>query len=221
MEIGTDENSHPGADWIDYVRTNNAKRHLRSYISSVLNNEYKRCQHCHPLPGDEVIGFKANDGSITLHKRNCPTAIRIASQRRIIFFYISRILLHCLHKKGDSMLPIEFYEDEHFLYPVRVKIVRRVDRYRFGRDGELNDCIMEKLQQSRKSPFLFIKVLTAETTDSIVVCTADFTVHSVNELNSIMKSISAIDGVDEVQRVVDLGSSRQSHFFNITLDEDR
>lgn len=110
------------------------------------------------------------------------------------------------------MLPIEFYEDERFLYPVRVKVIRRVDRYRFGRDGELNDCIMEKLdelsdciteklQQIRKSTGLFIKVLTAETTDSIVVCTADFTVHSANELNSIMKSISAIEGVDEVHRV--------------------
>ena len=35
---------------------------MRSYIQSVLNKEYKRCSHCHPLPGDKVIGFKAESG---------------------------------------------------------------------------------------------------------------------------------------------------------------
>ncbi len=62
VEIDTDENARPGADWMNHVRTKSAKRHLRNYILSVLNNEYKPCPHCHPLPGDKVIGFKADDG---------------------------------------------------------------------------------------------------------------------------------------------------------------
>ena len=109
VEIDTDENARLGADWIDNVRTKSAKRHLRNYILSVLNNEYKRCPHCHPLPGDNVIGFKADDGTITLHKHTCSTAM--ASQQ------------------GELMPTIEFYEDEHFLYRVRVKVVRRVEHY--------------------------------------------------------------------------------------------
>lgn len=35
VEIGTDENSCPDTDWIDHVLTYKAKRHLRSYLSSV------------------------------------------------------------------------------------------------------------------------------------------------------------------------------------------
>ena len=173
VEIGTDENSCPDADWIDHVLTYKAKRHLRSYLSSINKIEHQRCSHCHPLPGDEVIGFKAEDGTITLHKRNCPTAIRMASQQ------------------GDSILAIEFEENGQFLYPVRVQI-RAVDRYHLLSD--LIDCITNKLHLS-------ISKLSTETIDHIAVCTIDFAVHSASELDSAIKSISAIKSVDEVHRV--------------------
>lgn len=172
VEIGTNENSCPDTDWIDHVLTYKAKRHLRSYLSTVSDIEYQRCPHCHPLPGDEVIGFKADDGKVILHKRNCPSAIRMASQQ------------------GDSILAIEFKENEHFLYPVRVQI-RGVDRYHLLSD--LIDCITEKLHLS-------INKLVTETIDRIAVCTIDFAVHSASELDSAIKSISAIKGVDEVHR---------------------
>mgnify|MGYP003440305205 CR=1 FL=1 len=54
VEIGTNENSCPDTDWIDHVLTYKAKRHLRSYLSTVSDIEYQRCHHCHPLPGDEA-----------------------------------------------------------------------------------------------------------------------------------------------------------------------
>ena len=173
VEIGTDETSCPDTDWIDHVLTYKAKRHLRSYLSSVSNIEYKRCPYCHPLPEDEVIGFKGVEGDITLHKRNCPTAIRIASQQ------------------GDSIVAIEFKENEKFLYPVRVQ-VRSVDRYHLLSD--LIDCITERLHLS-------INKLTTETIDRIAVCSIDFDVHSAGELDTAIKLISTIKGVDEVYRV--------------------
>ena len=173
VDIGTDENSCPDTDWIDHVLTYKAKRHLRSYLSTVSDIEHQRCPNCHPLPGDEVIGFKADDGKVTLHKRNCPTAIRMASQQ------------------GDSILAIDFKENEHFLYPVRVQ-VRGVDRYHLLSD--LIECITEKLHLS-------INKLATETIDRIAVCSIDFAVHSASELDSAIKSISAIKGVDEVHRV--------------------
>ena len=173
VEIGTDENSCPDSDWIDHVLTYKAKRHLRSYLSTVSYIEHQRCPNCHPLPGDEVIGFKADDGKVILHKRNCPSAIRMASQQ------------------GDSILAIEFKENEHCLYPVRVQI-RGVDRYHLLSD--LIECITEKLHLS-------INKLATETIDRIAVCSIDFAVHSASELDSAIKSISAIKGVDEVHRV--------------------
>lgn len=67
-----------------------------------------------------------------------------------------------------------------------------VDRYHLLSD--LVDCITEKLQ-------LCIAILSTETVDRIAVCTIDFSVHSAGELSAAIKSISAIEGVDEVHRV--------------------
>ncbi len=184
VEISTDENARPGADWIDNVLTKNAKRHLRSYIQSVLNNEYKRCPYCHPLPGDKVIGFKAGDGTITLHKHTCSTAM--ASQQ------------------GELMPAIEFYEDEHFLYRVRVKVVRRVEHYYNWKTDEfhLGGIIIKKLKlwHNRKGAGV-TTYISHKPTEQIVVYEADFEVHSATELDSIIKSISAIKDVAEVHRV--------------------
>ncbi|MBR1961563.1 MAG: bifunctional (p)ppGpp synthetase/guanosine-3',5'-bis(diphosphate) 3'-pyrophosphohydrolase [Alistipes sp.] len=173
VEIGTDKESLPDHDWINHVMTYRAKRNLRNYLLTQQPLEYKRCSHCHPLPGDEVIGFKAEDGAITLHKRNCTTAIRLASQY------------------GDSILAVEFEKNEQLLYPVRVQI-RGVDRYHLLSD--LIYCITEKLHLS-------INKLSTETNDRIAVCTIDFAVHSAGELDDAIVSLSAIKGIDEVYRM--------------------
>lgn len=173
VEIGTDENSLPDPEWINHVLTFKAKRQLFSYISTLSTLEYQRCPHCHPLPQDEVIGFKSPDGTITLHKRNCPSAIRMASHQ------------------GDSIVAVDFKENDKFQYPVRVQI-RSVDRYHLLID--VIDCITERLH-------LFINKLVTETIDRIVITTIDFTVRSAGELDAAIKSIYTIKGVDEVYRL--------------------
>ena len=173
VEIGTDENSLPDPEWINHVLTFKAKRQLFNYISTLSTLEYQRCPHCHPLPQDEVIGFKSADGTITLHKRNCTSAIRMASHQ------------------GDSIVAVDFKENDKFQYPVRVQI-RSVDRYHLLID--VIDCITERLH-------LFINKLVTETVDRIVITTIDFTVRSAGELDAAIKSIYTIKGVDEVYRL--------------------
>lgn len=173
VEIGTDENSYPDCDWINFALTYKAKRHLRNYLCHRPSIKYKRCTCCHPLPGDEVIGFKGDDGSIMLHRRDCPVAIRMASQF------------------GDSILAVNFEEDKEFMYPVRLSI-RGVDRYHLLSD--IIDCITD--DQS-----LSISRLSTATIDRIVECFVDFQVHSVGELSSIIELVKAVKGVDEVKRV--------------------
>lgn len=173
IEIGTNENVHPQPDWLNYVSTYKAKRNLRIYFANQRLLEYNRCPKCHPIPGDEVIGFKEHDGSTTLHKRNCHTAVQ-----------------HAAHY-GDSIIAVDFKEDPDFLYPVRIR-VRGVDRYHLLSD--LIECITEELHLSMKE-------LATETVDYIAACTIDFAVHSVAELQTAIDNISAIDGIDEVSRI--------------------
>ena len=173
VEIGTCESVEPDITWLDHVSTYKARKAINSHLSRRPGSRFVRCPHCHPLPGDEVIGFRNPDGSVQVHKRNCQTAIRLASQH------------------GDSIVAVNFEEECTCLYPVRIS-VRAIDRYHLLSD--LVDCITEKLRLSMIG-------LRTETVDHIGVCTIDFEVHSMNELQTAMDSIAAIDGVDEVQRI--------------------
>jgi GTP pyrophosphokinase len=172
IEIGVNEKVSPNADWLNHVLTYKAKRSLQSQLRKIKRIPYKRCPHCNPLPGDELIGFKPDNKKITIHKRNCYEAIMLASQ------------------DGDSIVDVNFEEDMDILYPVRMNI-KAVDRYHLLH--ELIDCITEKLNLS-------IKELMTKTIDAIVDCTIDFSVHSAGELQDIVSYIYTVEGVDEVRR---------------------
>lgn len=173
VEVGVNPNFAPRPDWLDCVQTYKAKSFLRSYLGQIKSIPKNRCLCCHPLPGNEVIGFRELDGTITIHKRDCALAIRQASQ------------------DGDSIVSVDFPEDKDVFYPVRIN-VRAVDRYHLLID--LVDCITNGMKLS-------ISSLNTETVDEIADCTINFSVHSFSELQKVIASISSIDGVDEVHRV--------------------
>lgn len=173
VEIGTAEDAVPEAEWQNHVLTYKAKRSLGCFFTDRPKMEYKRCSCCHPLPGDEVVGFKNTEGQITLHKRNCLTAIRQAS------------------KQGDTIVAVDFKENELFLFPVRV-CIRGIDRHHLLSD--VVACITE--QQN-----LSISKLHTVTQDRIVETTVDFEVHSSNELKQAIDNIRRIKNVDEVARI--------------------
>ena len=173
VEIGTAEDAKPELEWMEHVSTYRAKRYLRGYFANQPRLEYERCNHCNPLPGDEVVGFKDQSGQIVLHKRDCHVAIRLASQH------------------GDSITSVNFVENEAFLYPVRIR-VRGIDRYHLMSD--LIDCITDKLHLTMSS-------LATENIDRIAICTIDFSVHSLRQLQAAMESIGKIDGIDEVMHI--------------------
>ena len=175
VEIATDRSIDPQPDWLGAVRTFKAKKALHLFFASRPKLEYLRCRHCHPLPGDEVVGFKDEKGDITLHKRGCSTAIRLASEQ------------------GDSIVNdlTSFAERDDMLYPVRIRI-RGIDRYHLLSD--LIFCITEQLHLSMSG-------ISTETVDHIGICTIDFAIHSLSELEEAIASIANIDGVDEVSRI--------------------
>lgn len=173
VEIGTDEKALPEEEWLRHVLTYKAKRTLRSHFVHKDKMPYVRCSCCHPLPGDEVIGFKGTEGGVTLHKRNCPEAIRMASEQ------------------GDSIVEVNFDERDDFLFPVRI-CIRGIDRHHLLTD--VVACITERQNLS-------ISRLNTVTVDRIVEASVDFAVNSVRELDNAIESISGIRNVDEVSRI--------------------
>ncbi len=175
VEIGQNADVVPKRDWLQHVSTYKAKSHLNSILNKQPKLEYERCENCHPLPGDEVIGFVKEDGGVIVHRRDCKSAIRLASQH------------------GDDIVAVNFEENKDFLYPVKVNIVA-IDRYHLLID--IVDCITNKLKLS-------LSHIHTESNDEIVSCSAIFTVHSSAELQEVITSLSQIEGVDEVNQKIE------------------
>ena len=173
VEIGTAEDMSPKDDWIEHCCSYKAKRALRALIAQRNAGQMVRCEHCKPLPGGEVIGYRMQDDRIMVHRRNCQEVIRMAS------------------KHGDSIVAIDYPANDKDVYPVSVA-VRAVDRYHFLID--IIDNITNKLGLS-------IDALTTVTKDEIVESQVTFFVHSVQELNEVIDELYSIEGVDEVRHL--------------------
>ncbi len=172
VEVFTDNECHPHADWLDAVVTYKARNAIRKYLDNVPKPPFKRCHVCCPIPGDEIVGFVDANGDVTVHKRECDIAIRLASQQ------------------GDDICSIDNSPDGS-LYIQTIRVIA-VDRYHLFID--LVDCITNQLHLTMES-------FNTSTADSIVTCTISFGVHSSDELQSIISHISGIKGVDEVKRL--------------------
>ncbi len=173
VEIGVSDAITPKVEWLEFAKTFKARRRLHELLKHQGEPEFRRCPVCHPLPGDDVVGFQDPDGTLTLHNRHCPEAIKLASEN------------------GDSIVSASFKADPERTYPVRIKITA-IDRYHLLHD--IIDCFTEERHLSMD------KIGTV-TQDQIVDCLIDFQVHSADELYDTMNSIATIRGIDEVQRI--------------------
>lgn len=169
VEVGTDPSITPQEDWRDCAKSYKALRCIHQYLDRLPKPQYARCPVCHPIPGEEVIGFD-DSGSIMVHRRDCQEAISLASQ------------------SGDSIVAVDFKAIDSVLYPATI-VVHAIDRQHLLSD--IIDSICNHLHLS-------IDSLHTVTEDAIVTCTINFFVHSYDELQTIVASILSIDDVDEV-----------------------
>ena len=170
VEIGTAPEVWPGDDWPQHARSYKALKHIHLYLDRKARPKYLRCPYCNPIPGEEVIGFNNDNGSITVHRRDCSEAIGLAS------------------RYGDSIVAVDYQTDSDVLYPATVTL-KAVDRQHLLSD--IIDSISNKLHLS-------INDLHTVTEDEIVTTTINFFVHDYMELRTVVSSILSIPDVDEV-----------------------
>ncbi|MBO6095981.1 MAG: bifunctional (p)ppGpp synthetase/guanosine-3',5'-bis(diphosphate) 3'-pyrophosphohydrolase, partial [Bacteroidales bacterium] len=128
---------------------------------------------CNPLPGDPVVGFKAPDGTITIHKKSCKVAESIAAMH------------------GDWVVVpkwLEQAEDTSFLVRLTLKGIDRV--------GMLNDItrylsLVMGVNMRRLS-------LSAES--GLFEGYIDLYVNSREILEKMIKKLSSIEGIENVSR---------------------
>ena len=172
VEIGENPDRQPHGEWFAWAKTYKAKNFLKPLCHPEMAGRYRRCEHCKPLPGHEVIGFCEDDTNVTVHRRDCRHVISQAAQQ------------------GDRIRNVLFPECEERVYPVTTHL-RGIDR-----DGLLQDivnCMSDKLHISMSN-------MNIETKDEIFDCTISYTVHSAEELRAAVKLLASIEGVDEVSK---------------------
>ena len=129
---------------------------------------------CHPIPGDDILGYIDNKGRIEIHKRACPVANRLKSS------YGNRILdaKWDMHRRLFSDATIE---------------IRGIDR-----SGMLHD--MAEVISSQLN--IDMRKLVISGDEGVFDGTIELRVHDRNETQQIIDKLKDIDGIHEVQRIL-------------------
>lgn len=178
VRIGVDPDYHPQAEWLKVAQTYRARACIRRYLKKMEENskekhpEYQLCPKCHPLPGDEVVGFSRPNGTVLVHKCNCDDALSLSSQ------------------EGDVITRVELEASEDKTYPITFWL-RAVNRDNFLND--LTNFISGEMHMS-------IDSINSVTTDEIIDCHIKILVHSISELKSFVSGVMKIENVYEVSR---------------------
>ena len=127
---------------------------------------------CKPIPGDDIIGFKSDEG-IVIHKRDCPEALRYKSQY------------------GPKIVEAKWENTEDKIYNATIE-VEGIDRKHILMD--ILKIISEDLDAN-------IKKLTVNTFGGIFNARINIYVSHVNDIKKICKEALKINGIERATRV--------------------
>lgn len=134
---------------------------------------YKVAECCNPIPGDPIIGFLDNNNEVIIHKKVCPNAISLASVQ------------------GGKIVNAKWTKHTILSFLARIEI-KGIDR--IGIVNEITKYITLILSVN-------IRKIHFETHDGIFEGYIDLYVHNTEDLDTIMKRILTIKGVENVVRV--------------------
>lgn len=136
--------------------------------------KYVLASCCTPIRGESVIGFKASDGTITVHTRSCPNANSLAA------------------KFGDKILTVKWADKEnsgnHYLARIFLKGTDRM--------GMINDIT----KVTSKVMGVNIRRFNIGTEDGIFDGFIDLYVNDMNNLENLIKKLQRINGIESVSR---------------------
>ena len=138
-----------------------------------LQKKYIMAECCHPIPGDDVLGYVDENDRIIIHKRQCPVAAKLKSS------YGNRILA----TEWDT------HKELSFLVYIYIKGIDSM-----GLLNEVTQVISRQLNVN-------IRKLTIETEDGIFEGKIQLWVHDVDDGKTICNNLKKIQNIKQVSRV--------------------
>ena len=138
-----------------------------------LQKKYIMAECCHPIPGDDVLGYVDENDRIIIHKRQCPVAAKLKSS------YGNRILA----TEWDT------HKELSFLVYIYIKGIDSM-----GLLNEVTQVISRQLNVN-------IRKLTIETEDGIFEGKIQLWVHDVDDVKTICNNLKKIQNIKQGSRV--------------------
>ncbi|MDR2414352.1 MAG: RelA/SpoT family protein [Odoribacteraceae bacterium] len=128
---------------------------------------------CNPIPGDDVVALKIDEGKIIVHKRKCPEAIRLMASH------------------GDRIVPVKWvsYKVVSFLAAIRLSGIDTI-----GIVSEITRVISKENNVNMRSVHF-------DTKDGIFDGIIYLYIQNTADLTSLMTRIASLNGVEKVIRV--------------------
>jgi GTP pyrophosphokinase len=144
------------------------------YITENNIKQYVFPSCCHPIPGDDALGYIDNKNHIEIHKRNCP----VASKLKASF--------------GNRILDAKWDMHHQLFFDAKVRI-RGIDRK--GLLLDVSQVLSEELG-------INIRRITISTDNGIFDGTLDIRVHDRDEVSLILEKMKKIEDLQEVSQII-------------------
>ena len=141
-------------------------------LSEETIDRYTLCDQCHPIPGDDVLGYIGEGGHITIHKRQCEVAKRLKATG------------------GNQILAATWDTHGTLSFPATLHIIG------FDRVGVLHQITGLLSQQLNVN----IHSVHIDTSDGLFTAELRLGVHDAKDIQSICRDLKKIEEVEDVRR---------------------
>ena len=129
---------------------------------------------CHPIPGDDVLGYIDNQNRIEIHKRACPVANKLKASY------------------GNRILDVKWDMHKRLFFDATIRL-GGIDRR--GLVNEVTRVISNQLNVD-------IRRLTFTTEDGIFEGSIDLRVHDREDVHQIIDKLKEVDDLKEISQIM-------------------
>ena len=150
----------------------NRKKPIYINDDNITQYKFKHC--CHPIPGDDILGFIDGKHQIEIHKRDCPVAARLKASF------------------GNRILDAKWDMHKKLFFDATIRL-RGIDRV--GMLLDLSRIISMQMNVN-------IHKLTIDSEDGVFDGTIELRVYDRENVKEIIEQLKSVDGLQDVSQIL-------------------
>ena len=157
-----------------FVVPKNFNRKKPIFINEETISQYEFPKCCHPIPGDDILGYIDNKNQIEIHKRTCPVANKLKTSY------------------GNRILDAKWDMHKSLFFDATLRL-GGIDRR--GLVNEVTRVISNQLSVD-------IRKLMFTSEDGVFEGWIDLRVHDRDDVKAIMDSLKQVDDLKEISQIM-------------------